>query len=856
MGNQRSVRLTGPSSFAVGLAFALMAAGPLTPPAPAATDEQVDAAIEKAIKAILARQQTEWAIRAYKRERKEVLKKVPEGGKMVEKLKLEEWEEVPTDTFFGELLETTPGGERVFRKKDGQVIRVPKPFVAYCEPPGHFHPEQSGNKKGGSTCVATLALLEAGVSHNNPQIQAALKLLEGYPLELSYCRALRANIYAVLVDRVRDQREQNHYRRLLSEDMRWLERAMSEDGWYHYGAKTERGKGDHSCSQFGVLGMWACANVGMEIPESYWRIVEEQWLANQGTQGPWSYVGRPPDVIPPARPGDAPRNDLPRVTMTTAGVNTLYVVLDKLHTRLEAPYKWLRGIRPDPQTRQAVADVFNAIDGGLKWMASHDAASSSSNYYQRFGLERLGVASGLKYIGDVDWYAANANVLVNHKWTGDPVNDGFYLIFLVYGRAPIVFNKLQWGQPDQWNYYFRDLHYLCRFLNHEFEKIHKWQIVKLDSPLHDLLDAPILYVNGSGEFDPSKKHLDKLREFCEAGGTIVGHPNRKDKKFSTSFKKAFVDVFGDRGYTFEELSKDHPVFSTHFGRSKETRFRRSVPLEGMSDGGRTFVFFFDGDLAGAWHQNRSITYSDAFKIMANIRFYAAPGYEQLPGRLRPEGLPGKPVEPKGTLTIGRVKHNADWDTNPTAWNRMDRHLSHYHGVTIKEVKGVEIAGASKLKDIDLLHITGHGTLKLSASELDALTAYLADGGTVLIDACGGDQAFSTSAGKIIDRMYPDQSELLIASHPIVQGGPGGTKPLTKLRPTGWSLSRMRGRDAPPIAVVQQKGRVALLFAPFDLTASMDGHFIYQMHGYQRESALRIMTNLLMWRFEQRAKQGA
>jgi len=854
---ERHRRATG-RSWRVGFALGgLMVCGWVVTPALGVTDEEVDAAIEKAKKALLSHQQKTWSIRVYKRDRQKVLKKVPVEGKMVEKLMLEEWQQVPAEVFFGEPVEELPDGGVVFRTTKGRIVEAPKKWIAYCVPPGHFHPERESTKKGGASCVALLALLEAGMTHHNRQIQAALDFIEGYPLGMTYSRALRANIYAHLTTRVRDRRLRNHFRKLLSEDIRWLERAMSEDGWYHYGAKTSLGKGDHSCSQFGVLGMWAGANAGMEIPEGYWRIVEQHWLEKQGRSGGWGYVGRPPDMVPKLKPGDAPLKNLARATMSTAGVNTLYVVLDKLHTRTEPPYRWLKGVKPDPRTRNAVAAVFNAIGGGLKWMADHGAASSKSGWggYQEFGLERLGVASGLKYIGKVDWYAANAARIAKHNWTGEPVTDGFYLIFLVYGRAPIVFNKLQWGQMDQWNYYFRDLHYLCRFLGHEVERIHKWQIVRLNSSLHDLLDAPILYISGSGEFKLSAEHLKKLRDFCEAGGTIVGHPNRADRRFSASFKKVLVGLFKDRGYTFRTLGKDHPVFSTHYGKGKSSRFRRKVPLEGMDDGGRTFVFIFGGDVAGALHQNRSVTYADAFRIMANIRFYAGPGYDQLPGRLRPPGLPGDPVKARGTLVIGRVRHDANWDANPTAWLRMGQRLKHYHGVGVKEVKNVKLDDAADLKDFDLLHITGHGELVLSASAREVLKKYMADGGVVLIDACGGKKAFATSAAELVDELYPDQSGLLAVSHPIVQGGPGGTEPLKRLRATRWSSSRLRGRGGPPISAVKQGDRVVLLYAPFDLTASMDGHFIYQMHGYRRESALRIMTNLLMWRFEQRHSDG-
>jgi hypothetical protein len=810
-------------------------------PALAATDEEVAKAIEQAKAALMKSQQTQWTLSVYQRERRMVRKKVPEGGRMVEKEVREEWEEVPRDTFHGRLVEDHPEGI-VFRAADGRMIPAARERVAYVEPPGHFFPEQPGSKAGGASALATLAMLEAGVTHHDPHIKAALQCLEPRDLQMTYSRAIRANLYAQLMARVRDDRRlYAHFRQLLGEDMRWLEGAMSEDGWYHYGSRTGRGQGDNSCTQFGVLGMWACANANMEIGDDYWAAVEQHWLETQGANGGWSYTGRPSNSHP-ATP-----------TMTAAGVNTLYVVLDKLHTRIEPPYQWLKGVKPTPKVRAAIEQDFAAIDRGLDWLAKNGGATLSSPYpgYQLFGLERLGVASGLKYIGQTDWYAANVDAVIRHPWTGEPVNDGFFLLFLVYGQAPILFNKLQWGHPDQWNYYFRDLHYLCRFLNQEFESINKWQIVTLDSPLHDLLDAPILYISGSGEFAPTGEKLKRLRDYCEAGGAVIGHPNRDDKKFTESFKKTLLGLFRDREYAFEILPKDHPIYSTHFGKGAENRFRRHVPLEGMDDGGRTFVILFGGDVAGAWHQDRFVTCADAFRIMANIRYYAAPGNEFLPGRLRPKGLPGKPARLLGTLKVGRVEHAGDWDANPTAWMRMGSLLRHYNGVGIEETKGVKLDNAVALKGFDLLHLTGHEPLKLTESQQEGLKRYMADGGMVLMDAAAGNQSFAASAGKLIEAMFPEKGILLPAVHPIVQGGPAGAKPLERLRPTQWSGTRLRGRTAPPFTVVREGDRVALLFAPFDLTASMDGHYIYGMHGYRRESALKIMTNLLLWRFSER-----
>ena len=50
------------------------------------------------------------------------------------------------------------------------------------------------------------------------------------------------------------------------------------EGWY-----------DHSVSQYGVLAMWALNQMNIEIPADYWRVTETAWREQQNDDGGWSY---------------------------------------------------------------------------------------------------------------------------------------------------------------------------------------------------------------------------------------------------------------------------------------------------------------------------------------------------------------------------------------------------------------------------------------------------------------------------------------------------------------------------------------------------------------------------------------
>jgi hypothetical protein len=787
-----------------------------TPPARAdVTDDDVDLAVKQGIEAILARQQTTWVLEA----------RLGDGS---------------TKTYKGKVLHRSGGAVR-FRPDGAGAINVPADRVASLTPPGAFAPEMTGIHEGGPSALATFALLSAGVPRTHPQIKQAIQYLAEVDMPGTYSRALRANIWALLLEGNLPAYEHSRYRRLLNIDTIWLRDAMSEAGWYDYGKPRDENvliTGDNSCTQFGVLGMWAADNAGAEIPRSYWGIVQQHWLSTQRADGSW-YYGR--------------GNHGPRETMTVAGINTLYILLDKLYAQSSRGYKRFHGVTKTPQTRQGEQRLLQAIANALDWMNDNMQSPRTVHAhqgYRQFGMERLGLASGLKYLGGNDWYHRGAEFAVRRGWSGDLRQDPFWLLFLVYGRAPILFNKLAVGPESSWNYYLRDLYSLCRYLTRKYERIHKWQVVSLDSSAYDLDDAPFLYINGTDAFTLTLEQRAKLRDYCDRGGTIIGHADLRSPEFIDSFRHTFEEMFAVRNWTLGPLPADHPVYRAA-GRSRQEAVQ--VPVEGMSDGTRTVVFLFTQDIAGAWHRNLTSTQQDLFDVMADIRHYAAPPYHQLPSRLRPPGYPGPPAPPVGTVTVARLGYcgQTTLRSNPTAWDEMNDWSRHYRGITIEETPDLQPADASELSEFDIVHIAGRGRWDPDPTLCRALLDYVDAGGLILADAVGGDPDFRDSFRAFLADAVPGPLSLLTDVHPIVSGTVPGGAPLNELRPTLWSLEELGGRRVPPLLTVTAHGSIGLIFAPWDLTVSMNGHYVYGLHGYDIDSTRNLVANILAWRMANR-----
>ncbi|KKL66710.1 hypothetical protein LCGC14_2142270, partial [marine sediment metagenome] len=420
--------------------------------------------------------------------------------------------------------------------------------------------------------------------------------------------------------------------------------------------------------------------------------------------------------------------------------------------------------------------------------------------------------------------------------------DAMILMFLSYGRAPVLFNKLDYGPQDKWNYYFRDLHHLCRYITRFTERIYKWQIVSLDATMHDWRDAPILFISGRDKFALSAEHMAKLQRYCDLGGMIVAHADLRSREFAESFKQAMVKLYEQRGYEFRTFAPDHPVYSTHFGRG-DSLWRQQIPMQGMSDGVRDFILLLPADIAGAWHQNRATTEEDLFRIMFNVRMYAAPTWAELPGRLRPPELTGTPKEVTRTLRLARIKHRGGWNVIPSAWPVMARRLGHYHGLEVKVLPEVDLSKPVDPAEVDMLHLTGFAKFELSAAERANLKDYLAKGGFLWADAAAGRPAFVQCVQDLVQQLAGRPGRRLVTIHPILTAGAG---PISKVWRTRWAKQRFGGSKF-PLRAIEQNGRLTILYSPLDVTAAMAGHYVWGSVGYRTRTARQLATNLLLWR---------
>ncbi|HUN80410.1 MAG TPA: DUF4159 domain-containing protein [Phycisphaerae bacterium] len=727
----------------------------------------------------------------------------------------------------GRVSKTTPG-EVVIKVDEGGTVTIARSAIQSWTHAGLLKREMSAPHHSGPSTLVALALVTAGVETTNPKLAALLSALEGEPGNAggTYTYALRASLWAALLDRQLSVQTRARYRKLLKTDVDWLSRAERPGGWFTYTATDTFGMrtGDHSNTQFGDLGLWAGSVGKAEVANKHWLTMSHHWLETQRPSGGWSYS-----------PSASDETGTP--SMTVAGCNSLYIAIDRYYAR-PGPYHLFEGALVSKDSRDRMEEIHAAITRGDHFLSLHPPDINNFQGYELFGLERLGLASGLAQVGGLDWFRHFADQVARHEWGQSAIADSFALIFLVHGQSPIWVQKLEHGKAvEDWNYYQRDLGALTRSINHTFERLCRWQRIPADASLKDLQDAPILYIAGSKPLELSKASMDLLKHYVDDGGTIFVHADLAKKKFVDSAARLFENLFAEYGWKFEALPAEHPLYHCHFG-GATTKWKRQIPLRAMSDGARLPVILCAVDLAGAWQQERG-GFEDLSNIMANVRVYCAPPYAELPRVTRENVTAFPPAAIAADLTIARMTWGGASGAHPLAWAR---HIGECWAGT--RVRIMDAAAArSQWKSADIVHlaVSAPGPDEALIKEL---RAYAEKGGLVLLDAVDGQAADIAALREAFDHLDVGDIALVGPTDPLITGEGLGVDPLIRLEVTesGVSLGK-----SPPLLARVKSGRPVVVACPFDLTAGMSGLYVWNRVGYRTASTQKLVRNILAWR---------
>ncbi len=148
--------------------------------------------------------------------------------------------------------------------------------------------------------------------------------------------------------------------------------------------------GDNSNTQYAALGLRACFDAGIELPEGvvlmavkWWREAQLPAEEKEGVYAGkgWNYKNA---ALQPDRKAYS--------SMTAGGTGAL-VIYDYMLGRAWKQDSWVKA--------------------GMKWLDDHFAVNT--NYYYMYGLERAGILFGTEKIGEDEWYPKGAQVILKNQ---------------------------------------------------------------------------------------------------------------------------------------------------------------------------------------------------------------------------------------------------------------------------------------------------------------------------------------------------------------------------------------------------------------------------------------------------------
>lgn len=685
------------------------------------------------------------------------------------------------------------------------------------------HPQH----RAGLNALVVYALLAAGrelqdprLDPRTPQVRQMLERVKtaNYDGErVVYSRSLRLQALA-LVNRPED-------RSTIEADLRWLLSAHAGGAFGYTPAQRGQTRAqidafgwDTSNSQYGLLGVWAAAMAGYDVPASFWSDVERLWLETQDREtGGWGYP----------REGSSPRG-----SMTAAGINALIVAGDQL--------------TPDRAPRGRDAGLSRAaIERAMAFLARPEQFFEfrRQHYgYIAYGIERVGLASGLKYIGSVDWFRTIAAILLDDQrpdgsWEskGDPVpaDTAFCVLFLVRGRPPVMMAKLRYDGP--WQRYPRDLANLSVYVSQKTERSVNFQVVDINLPWTDWMDSPVLMLSGREAVALTDEQVGQLRQYLDHGGVLFTHADQGSEAF-TSFVRELVPRLIE-GATLEPLPPSHPIYSMVL------RPEPAPPLLGAGRPHRLMVIHSPTDVAQRWLRRLPASGQQALETGLNVFVYAAGKRFSRP-RVSAPVLPDPVEPPVGTLRVATIRHGGRWNVEPSAWPRMAKAFELSTRIRV----GLEAVGPRELPsplEMGLAVLPVSDEVVLSDEEWSALRGWVESGGVLMTDAVGGSPAAAEALRQAVGRLVGGgvEGSVLEAESGLLTGEvwPGFGEDVRRVSVTDYTIAVRGGRLPPPRVV--RVGRGWVVWSELDLTTALLETDVWQVMGYTPGWARGFVQNV-------------
>lgn len=655
--------------------------------------------------------------------------------------------------------------------------------------------------------------------------------------------------------------EDERYQRELDEDVRFLIREQLETGGWSDSVFREEPEGvppaDPVTSLLALTALSTAEARGGDVNRRTWQREEGLWLDWASSEGGWSSTS-------PAGEGSREADGLG----TAAALSCLYDVFDQRHLDAALPFNGRFKAKCGEPNAKA-KPVIDAIEAGWAWLHQHPAAlpiqpendedlgqaplARETLYW--FALARAADSGGITEIAGRPWPHVVAERLLSMQladgsW-GGTFDTCFALHALHLTQSHVLINKLAYEPGATWHRDPRSAALLTRWLDSTSGEAGRrtWQQVDWDTPRDLLFAAPILSISGHEFPALDETRAKKLRDYVHDGGTIVAVACCKSEKFIRGAKEKFTELFPQ--FSSGAAPIEHDVWSA--ARSLEPEEDVLV----WSDGCRSNVFLLTNAACCAWQQALAQEHERLFGLAESIVTYVS--FDRpMPGRVGDSAMNGSDTNAADvknpTLSIARVIHDGDWWTDPTSLHHLAERARATLGINLKILDPVPPEKA-RLSGADLLWITGHKFEPFRAEGRVELKAFMAAGGTVIASACCGRRAFDDTFQTFAVTLYDPASWVrIVHTDALVTGSfdPTRAGPMDKLNwRRRFNAPPPARLDRPTLHGIQNDGRWALVYSPYDIHCVQTRHNCLDCVGYTPEAAQQMLRNMLLYVLVQR-----
>ncbi len=440
-----------------------------------------------------------------------------------------------------------------------------------------------------------------------------------------------------------------------------------------------------------------------------------------------------------------------------------------------------------------------------------------------------------------------------------PPSPDYLLAKVKWGSGAVIDQKL----TEDWNLAPNDMlefHKAARAKDFKYMPTQ----TRLAEFSYDPALMPALLLSGVREVKFTPTQINRLRQYVLAGGMIVCDSVYGSPWFYESSLEVFDDMFPES--RFRILPPDHPLYHIS-SEIEEVSYRSGGEgengkpfLEGLYIGSRIGVLVskyglgcgmsgemevFD-QLEKKGLKPKAYSVESARQIGENLAPYIV-GYGRVgeaEGKAELFGAADQSA-PTSEFVFAQVKHDGAWNAHPGAARQLLTRLEKDSAIPVN-LKRVSVdLNRDDTSAYPFLFFTGLDDFVLTSKQIKALRRHVDQGGTLVINNALGLATFHQAAVREMRRVFPvDEFRLLPETHEIYRS-------LYAIKSVKFTPALMKDQgeklqNRPVLFGVKIKGKLRVIYSPYDLEGGWNEVRYPLSRGYQSDSAKQLGCNIIMF----------